>query len=213
MSTETTTEAAPDLGRGARLATTLGRAVLVLIVIGSGLVALVAGWHALTGRIPISLGGASPWPTVETLPQILQAESRDGDQLRVIDLPAWIRALAYAPGVLSGASAAGAALFGLRVVRAVRRGTPFTPGSIRALLAAGTVLSLGGALQGLVDTAASAALIHYSGSPTWESMYSGIGVTGGIWPMGQIAVGLGLLALATAFREGARLQNETRGLV
>lgn len=206
--------AVPETARGGpRIVSVLSVGFLVLIQVGGALLALVAGWHAVTARVPISVGGAAGWLRIDQLPQVLDAADRDGTVLLVADLPVWLRLLAYAPQVLSGVCVALAATFGIRTVRAVRRGRPFAPSSIRGIVGAGAALALGGLAYGLIDTLASAAIYRNSLGDDWVSAYEGLALSGGHWPVAQVAVGTAVLVLAGAFREGARLQNETRGLV
>lgn len=200
--------------RSLRLATTL----LWLVGLGGAGQVALALWFVVTGRLLLALGGANPYLRVDRLPQLLQADAREGsDGIRLVELDWWVRALGWLPWVLIGVSLALGAWWGIRVLREIGAGRPFTVPVLTGLRRIGLVLSLGGIAAGLVDVAANAIFIAtmtgVDSESSWSSEYEALGFTGGQWPLALIVVGVVCLAAGIAFRDGARLAEEAEGVV
>ncbi|MBI9113778.1 hypothetical protein [Sanguibacter suaedae] len=204
-----------------------GARVLLALMTGAVLVAgglalaygLVRMWTlGITGRYLVVFGEGDPRLTLDALPQLLQLTSRDGDTLPLEHLPAGLRVLAASPELTSGIVAFVAALLVVVLVRAIARGDAFGRRPRRALAGLGAVLLGGGVLQGLLDTAAVAAVVSATRSgalrtPEFERVYMGTGIDVPHWPVQTIIVGAVALVLLLAFRAGADLQEETQGVV
>lgn len=192
--------------RPARVAR-LGTVVMALLGVGAAFSAALAVWFAATGRYVLVGGGASPYLTLADLPQLLQADPSGEATIRVVDLPLWVRVLAWAPEALVGALLVAVAVLTTRVLRAIGRGEPFRTRTVRAVRRTGLVLTLGGLAAGALDTTAAWVLFRTQ-SDAWQPTYSALGFTGGSWPLSLIVTGVVVLAAAAAFREGARLRSE-----
>lgn len=187
----------------------VGLALVALVGLGGALNAAAGLWQMVTGRFLFALGGAYPYLTLGLLPQLLQAESTDGDQIRVIDLDLWIRALAWLPQVVAGVTLTLVALTVIRLLREIGASRAFDAATIRLVRRTGVFLVVGGLLAGALDTTASFLFTYtQTGSEGWGATYHALGFTGGSWPIGQIVVGVVVLAVGIAFRDGARLQDE-----
>ncbi|WP_454299176.1 hypothetical protein [Salana multivorans] len=201
--------------RSLRLATTL----LWLVALGGLAQVALSLWFIVTGRLLFALGeGANPYLRLDRLPQLMQADLREGsDGIRLVELDWWIRALAWLPSVLIGVSLALGAWWGIRVLREIGAGRPFTAPVLGGLRRTGLVLSLGGIAAGLVDVAANAVFAYtmtgIDRESSWSSEYQVLGFTGGQWPLALIVVGVVCLAAGIAFRDGARLAEEADGVV
>jgi hypothetical protein len=172
----------------------------------------------LTGRYLWVSPDLSPRKPLADLPQLLQADVREGSSMMLDDVPTLLRVLSAAPALIAAVTAVVAALLVARVIRAIASGQPFAARSIRALAGASAVLVVGGLAQGIVDTAATAALTSWITSATeaggpFEHAVEALGVDLPHWPVMIIVVGLVTSALTVAFRQGALLQAETDGLV
>ena len=83
--------------RSLRLATTL----LWLVALGGLAQVALSLWFIVTGRLLFALGeGANPYLRLDRLPQLMQADLREGsDGIRLVELDWWIRALAWLPSI------------------------------------------------------------------------------------------------------------------
>ncbi|MCV2394718.1 DUF2975 domain-containing protein [Actinotalea sp. M2MS4P-6] len=163
----------------------------------------------LTGRFLIVSGGADPGLTLEQLPQLIQADERPGHTFTVADLAPQLRVLCAGPSIVAAATILAAVLLLIRALDEIAAGRAFEPPSRRLLGWLSAVLIGGGILQGLLDTAAIAALVA---SVDYEAI-EGLGTNVPRWPWTLIVVGVVVSALSLAFAEGARLKEDVAGVV
>lgn len=200
--------------------------VIVVIATLTVLASLVRAITIITGRTLFAFGGADGRLPLVYLPQLLQADLREGATGTLTDAALSLRLLGAVPSLVEVAVIAVAAVALLRVVKGVSRAEPFGA----TVLANWRLLTLallgGGILQGLADTVAnvylssSIGLLLGAGRVTPEQRleflggdYSGIGVNLPQWPLAIIVAGLVALALDAAFRAGARLERDVDGVV
>lgn len=181
----------------------------LLVAIGV-LTAAGALWCAVTGR-SIGDGGPYSYLTIDALPQIREAVPAGDAQIRVVDLPVWARALAYTPGVISGVVMVLAARKTTAVLVAISAARPFDRRTAQQVRTVGLLLAVGGTLCGVVDSVASYTFLRVLGGG-WSEVYDTLYFTAD-WPWTQIITGVVVVAVAAAFSEGARLQQEADGVV
>ncbi len=191
------------------------------MLLGGALAALsglVQAWMTITGRYLFVSGGADPRKPVVDLPQLLQAEVREGHSMFLEDVPAALRVLAATPSLLAATTFLVAAFLLARVIRSIAAGEAFGARVRSSLTWLSATLLVGGLLQGAVDTAAGAALWNWFPRATdlggsHELAIAGLGLDAPHWPVMIVVLGLVASVMALAFRQGARLQAETDGLV
>ena len=198
--------------------------VAVTVVIVVGLLACVSVFlqalTTITGRFLYAGGGAEPRLPLESLPQLLQAEIREGHSMFLEDLPAWLRVLCASPLLLHVLVVAAAVALVVRLCGRIASGDPFGQSARQTLTRLSLVLIGGGLGQGLLDTVAVvvahnwivAAITYGAGGP-YESAVQGLGTDLPTFPIMLIVLGIITAALAVAFREGARLREEMVGVV
>ena len=230
MKTEVTSETTvrPGAGRSrrgvwvGRLVTTGVVAVAVLTVLGD----LVRTVVTSTGRVLVTFGGADPRLRLSDLPQMIQADLREGATGTLADLDLGMRLLGAAPSLVHAVTVALAAWLLLRVLRGISGGTPFSPRVLGSWSRLSVVLLAGGVLHALLETAAVVylssriGLLFGVGRVTSEQSeaflggdYQGIGIDVPHWAVPVLVAGLVALALTTAFRAGARLERDVDGVV
>jgi hypothetical protein len=180
----------------------------------------------VTGRYVLSLGGADSRMPLDSLPQLLQADLREGASGTLADADLLLRVLGALPSVLHAVTIAVAVVFLLRALLGIAAGRPFD----RSVLVDWRILSIallaGGIAQGLADTTAMLylntriGLLFGAGRVMPDEAdaflggdYQAIGTNLPQWPVYLIIGGLVALALTTAFRAGARLEREAEGVV
>jgi hypothetical protein len=172
-----------------------------------------------TGRVLFTFGGADGRLPLTHLPQILQADLREGATGYLTDVPVWLRLLCASPAVTHALTIAIAAVFFIQIVRRIAAAHPFAPQVLRNWPKVSLVLIAGGILQGVMDTVAGVVIftLASSGTPPGEDLlgadYSGIGTDLPQWPFFMILLGIVAAAVSTAFRSGARLEEEVVGVV
>lgn len=196
------------LGRGPRAAR-----VGVLLVSGVGGIAVIGNLATavaiVTGRSLFTFGGADPQLPLTSLPQLLQADVRPGHTYTVTDLAPGLRVLCASPSIVAAGTIAVAVVLLVGVLNRIAAGRAFDPPVRRRLALLSAVLIGGGLLQGLLDTAAIAAVV----ASVDQEAISGIGTTPPDWPWTLIVVGVAVTALGAAFTEGARLKEDAVGVV
>lgn len=185
---------------------------LVLALLGS----LTSFVTVLTGRVLFASGGAEQRLPLTSLPQVVQAELQEGYTGFLTDVPLWLRLFCASPLVVEAVMIAAAGLLVARILRSIGSGDPFGPQVISALRRVAVVLLAGGFLQGILDLAAGRVLWNVSTDFTTVNIfdrYAVLNYAGPQWPWLLILLGVIAAALAVAFRQGARLQEETVGIV
>ncbi|WP_030150769.1 DUF2975 domain-containing protein [Oerskovia turbata] len=198
--------------------TTVTTLAVLLLGALAALSELVQAWMTITGRYLYTSGGAEPRKPVVDLPQLLQAEVREGYTMFLDDVPAALRVLAATPALLAAITYLIASVLLARAIRSIAAGDAFGRRVRSTLTWLSATLLVGGLLQGAVDSAAGAAL--WSWFPratdlggTHELAIAGLGLDVPHWPVMIVVLGLVTSALTVAFQQGARLQEETDGLV
>src|SRR5690625_803663 len=113
-----------------------GRGAVGVVLVAGGLVALSKLGLArttLTGQYLWTDGAADPRLPLDRLPQVNQAEIRDGYSFYLEDLPGWLRALSAAPALLYAITIALAAVLITRMLRLIAVGDAFGTGVRRIL--------------------------------------------------------------------------------
>ncbi|WP_440711296.1 hypothetical protein [Herbiconiux sp. YIM B11900] len=207
----------------------LFRVVRVVLLVVAGFVVLgdlMQAFTVVTGRFLLALGGADPRMPLDSLPQLLQAELREGASGTLADADLLLRVLGALPSVLHAVTIAVAVVFLVKALEGIAAGRPFD----RRVLVDWRILSIallaGGIAQGLADTAAvlylntRIGLLFGAGLVTPDETdaflggdYRAIGTDAPQWPVYLVIGGLVALALTTAFRAGARLEREAEGVV
>lgn len=199
--------------RRRRSAVHLGATFMRLLVVVGGLIVITSVWNATTGRALLS--SQDFLLSLDALPQLQQAEPAGDQVIHLVDLPLWVRFLAFAPRTIIGVVAVWAALVTTKVLITIAAARPFEQSTARRVRTLGLVLSLGGTAAGLLDTTA---MLVFSTTMAgdydngWSSVYSGLSFTAD-WPWALIITGVVVVAASAAFTEGARLQQESDGVV
>ncbi|KPN18019.1 hypothetical protein AO716_08890 [Arthrobacter sp. Edens01] len=188
--------------------------VACLAALGSAAEAFVT----IFGRTPLAFGGADPRVQLVMLPQINQAELREGAVGYLVDIPLWLRVLCATPALLYIVMALVAAFLIARVLQEISAGRPFTARVRKNLLALSFLLIGAGLLYGTLDATANRAVFEVASNFGTEGFplgadYAVISTDAPRWPYFMITSGVVGLALSSAFKAGGRLQEETDGLV
>lgn len=202
------------------------RAVLLIVASFSVLSDLTQTITIATGRALFAFGGSDGRLPLGHLPQLLQAELREGQSGTLADADLSLRLLCALPSALHAATVALATVFLLRALRGIAQGQPFAPYVLLNWRHLSIALLIGGVAQGLADTVASVylasriGLLFGSGIVTREQAvtflggdYQAIGTNVPQWPVPIIIAGLVALALTAAFRAGAKLEKDVDGVV
>lgn len=202
-----------------RRSTTVAVAAIVIVVGAALLNDLVRTITIVSGRVLFAIGGTDGRLPLASLPQLLQADLREGASGYLTDAPVWLRILCASPTVIHALTIALAAVLFVRILRSIAVAEPFTPEVVRNWIRISSVLIVGGIFQGLVDTVAGAVIFNLAslGAPAGENPlgadYSVIGTDIPQWPFFMILLGVLVAAVATAFRTGARLKEDVIGVV
>lgn len=202
------------------------RAVLLIVASASTVAALVQGITVSTGRVLFALGGSDGRLPLVSLPQLQQADLRPGTTGTLADADLLLRLLGALPSFVQAVTIVLATVFLLRVLRGIALGRPFEPFVVTNWRRLSIALLAGGALQAVADTAANLylttgiGLLFAAGSVTPDERdvflggdYQAIGTNLPQWPVAILVGGLVALALATAFRAGAKLERDVDGVV
>ena len=172
----------------------------------------------ISGRTLLAFNGADPRLPLSALPQVNQAELREGTSGYLVDAPFWLRLLSASPAVLYVVLALVAALLVARVVRGIADGHPFSL-KVRTSLTALSVFLIGaGTIYGMLDAAAGRAIYEvasdFGAAPfPLGADYAVTSTNVPRWPYFMMTCGVVGLALAVAFKDGKRLEEEAEGLV
>lgn len=198
----------------------VGAAVATVIVVGAlaSLSVLLQALMTVTGRYLFTWGGADQRKPLVDLPQLLQADIRDGYSMFLEDLPAWLRMLGASPLLLHAVIVAAAVALVVRLCRRIASGDPFGRSARGTLTRLSLVLIVGGVAQGILDTIAVGVATNWISSRMFTSLggdfaVQGLGTDLPNFPIMLIVLGIITAALAVAFREGARLREEMAGVV
>lgn len=177
-----------------------------------------------TGRVLFALGGSDGRLPLSSLPQLLQADLREGTQGTLADAALSLRLLAAVPSLVHALTITAAAVLLIGILHRVSLGRPFTGEVLSRWRWLTIVLLAGGVLQALADTGAnlylSTRLGFFGAGFDAEAQaaflggdYAGIGTNVPQWPIPILLAGVVALALGAAFRAGARLEEEVDGVV
>lgn len=201
-------------------------AIILTIALLAALLTLARVAVVVTGRTLFALGGADGRVSLVELPQLLQAELADGATGYLADLELGMRLLGASPMFVQAVVFMVAALALVRIVAGVAKARPFS-GVVQSNWKLLTAALLGGGLlQGALDTVAFAYfgsriglffgsgmdVSHEDKASFLGATYQGIGMGVPQWPFLIIIAGLAALALAAAFRLGAKLEREADGV-
>jgi hypothetical protein len=207
-----TTTDRPLLGRrGSGLAVWCLRA----IALGGVLVAVVLPVHGLTmhgGSVPVSpVPGSVPPPQVPGLPSgVTLSTAADALSLDVARLPAGLRLLTEASGVVTALAVAAGAWWLAGVLRTVALGRPFDRRNAARLLGLTCAVVAGGVLAPILDDLVGFAVLDRlglvdSGSPFVATMVH-VNAT-------PLLLSLVVLGAAEAFRRGTARADDVEGLI
>lgn len=177
-----------------------------------------------TGRVLFALGGSDGRLPLSTLPQLVQADLREGAQGTLADAALSLRLFAALPSFVHAVTITAAAVLLIGILHRVSLGQPFSPGVLVRWRWLTIVLLGGGVVQALADTGANLYLSTHLGffGARYDSQeaamflggdYAGIGTNAPQWPIPILLAGVVTLALGAAFRAGARLEDEVDGVV
>ncbi len=189
--------------------------IAISAAIGSALEVFVT----IAGRVVLAFNGADPRLPLTSLPQINQAELREGAIGYLVDAPVWLRVLCATPAMLFILIVIAAAVLISRALHRIADGQPFSSIVRRSIAALSFILIGGGLLYGLLDTLAGGAIFSVASSFT-EGVQFPLGADYVVtstniprWPFFMISSGVVGIALSKAFKAGARLEEEADGVV
>lgn len=197
--------------------TTIAIRTMDVLLWGAVAVCVAGVWMALTG-IPLTLwwSGREVWVSPTALPQISQfdyAVTEEGPaRAEVTLLPLWLRAIGVSSTVLFTAMLVmvlrSARLIAVRVMNS----DPFAAEIPRSLRTTMIVVLCLAVVRFLVDLVTASALMRWQ--PEAEQFHS-LGISTNLPSVSLSLVLAAIIAgvLATAFERGARLEQETDGLV
>lgn len=189
--------------------------VAALVAIGEG--ALV--FSITTGLV---LGNAlagdhTTHASINTLPQVSYF-LMDGDWGDLTDVDLKLRLLCASPVVVDLITVLLAAWLVTRIIDKIGAGASFTPDVPRAWRRLSTVLFTGGVTQGVLNAIALSAIqanpksVLAPHAPAHASV-TAVGFSTSGWPWMLLVLGVIAGAIAVAFRQGARLQEDVDGVV
>lgn len=202
-------------GTSVKLSVIIVWIVAVLAAVGSALEIFTV----ITGRAVFALNGADPRLPLTSLPQINQAELREGAAGYLADAPTWLRVLCSTPAMVYILIALLAAVLITRALRGIAASRPFSSSVRRSMTILSLILIMGGILYGVLDRIAGQAIYDVAVSSTQGIQfplgadYAVTSTNPARWPFFMIITGVVGLALSTAFRAGARLEEAADGLV
>ena len=194
--------------------------IIWAVVVGWVLLELIGIFSMTTGLMlgNAIMGDRATHQPLTVLPQILQAELAPGATGDVTDVALWLRLLCAAPYVLNVVIVVLAGVVFDRIIDDVGRGQPFSSAVQRAWNRLSGVLVWGGLAQTALSTLAVVIIggnlqDGLNGRSLFGAEYYGIGLNAPDVPWMLIVLGIIAGALAIAFREGARLEDEVAGVV
>jgi hypothetical protein len=204
----------------------LVRGVLLIVAAFTALSDVVQVITIVTGRVLFSFGDVDGRLPLSYLPQLLQADLRDGAAGTLADADLSLRLLCALPTAVHAATVVLGTVFLLRVLRGIALARPFDAYVLESWRRLSIAVLTGGLVQGLIDTAASTYLNTRIGllfgtglvneqqqSAFLGGNYQAVGTNLPQWPVPVIIAGLIATALMAAFRAGARLEEDVDGVV
>lgn len=180
----------------------------------------------VTGHALLTTGGSDGGLPLATLPQLLQADLREGATGSLADAALSLRLLCASPFLIQAILFTTASVALLRIIERVSAAEPFGAPVLKNWRLLTIALLGGGVLQGILDTvaniylASNIGLLFGAGQVTHEQAsrflggdYEAIGTNFPQWPLAIIIAGLAAFALSSAFRMGAQLERDVDGVI
>lgn len=195
--------------------------ILGAVVTVAALADLIGVFNMTTGLFIINAltGDRAHHQPLTTLPQFLQAELTPGTTGDLTDLGLGTRLLCATPTAINLVTIVLAGLLVAGIISRIQKGQPFSAAVLRGWRRLGGVLVVGGGLQTVMAMVAVGVLAsmvaHEDVHPSlvFGASYSGISINGPDVPWMLLLLGIIAGAIALAFREGARLEEEVVGVV
>jgi hypothetical protein len=209
------------VGRQPRRRRDLSIVITGAVVCAAAIGDLFGIFSITTGLVLINaLGGdLTAHQSLTALPQILQAELAPGETGDLTDVDVRLRLLCALPTVINMVTIVLAGLLIAGIIRRIQQGQPFSSAVQHGWEKLASVLGFGGILQTVAAVIAVAVLARLrasqgpNGGGAFGASYSGLGFNGPDVPWMLLLLGIIAGALALAFREGARLEEEVAGVV
>jgi len=209
------------VGRQPRRRRDLSIVITGAVVCAAAIGDLFGIFSITTGLVLINaLGGdLAAHQSLTALPQILQADLAPGETGDLTDIDLRLRLLCALPTVINMVTIVLAGLLIAGIIARIQQGQPFSSAVQRGWQKLASVLGFGGILQTVAAVIAVAVLARLrasqgpNGGGAFGASYSGLGFNGPDVPWMLLLLGIIAGALALAFREGARLEEEVAGVV
>jgi len=209
------------VGRQPRRRRDLSIVITGAVVCAAAIGDLFGIFSITTGLVLINaLGGdLAAHQSLTALPQILQADLAPGETGDLTDVDLRLRLLCALPTVINMVTIVLAGLLIAGIIARIQQGQPFSSAVQRGWQKLASVLGFGGILQTVAAVIAVAVLARLrasqgpNGGGAFGASYSGLGFNGPDVPWMLLLLGIIAGALALAFREGARLEEEVAGVV
>jgi hypothetical protein len=202
------------------------RVILLVVSIVTVFGDLSLAATTISGHVLIEFGGANGDLPLKDLPLLLQADLSPGGHGTLASADLSLRLVAALPSVIHAAAFLFATILLLRALASIRDGAAFRPSALRNWRTLSVVLLVGGIAQGLAATAgwlylgSRIGLLFGTGLVSDHDRdrflggsYQAIGLNLPQWPTALLIGGVVALALAVAFRAGARFEREADGVV
>lgn len=200
--------------------------VILIVAAFSVLGSLTTFITTLTGRVLIATGGTDGRLPLSALPQLQQADLREGATGTLADTDLSLRLLGALPSLLHAVTIVIAAVLLVRVLEEIARARPFSAAVLADWRRLTLALLVGGIAQTIAETAAWLYLSTHMGlmfgagrtsdaereaffGGDYQAMGSGIPQ----WPLPILIAGGIALALSAAFRTGAKHERDADGVV
>ncbi len=196
--------------------------VITGVVVGGAAVFDLLGIFSITtGLFLINAlsGDLAAHQSLTALPQILQAELAPGANGDLTDVDLRLRLLCAVPTVINMVIIVLAGLLIAGIIARIQQGQPFSSRVQKGWQGLAFVLGIGGILQTVASVIAVTVLTTLrasqgpNGGGAFGASYSGLSFNGPDVPWMLMLLGIIAGALALAFREGARLEEEVAGVV
>ena len=209
------------VGRQPRRRRDLSIVITGAVVCAAAIGDLFGIFSITTGLVLINaLGGdLAAHQSLTALPQILQADLAPGETGDLTDVDLRLRLLCALPTVINMVTIVLAGLLIAGIIARIQQGQPFSSAVQRGWQKLASVLGFGGILQTVAAVIAVAVVARLrasqgpNGGGAFGASYSGLGFNGPDVPWMLLLLGIIAGALALAFREGARLEEEVAGVV
>jgi hypothetical protein len=209
------------VGRQPRRRRDLSIVITGAVVCAAAIGDLFGIFSITTGLVLINaLGGdLAAHQSLTALPQILQAELAPGATGDLTDVDLRLRLLCALPTAINLVTIVLAGLLIAGIIARIQQGQPFSSAVQRGWQKLASVLGFGGILQTVAAVIAVAVVARLrasqgpNGGGAFGASYSGLGFNAPDVPWMLLLLGIIAGALALAFREGARLEEEVAGVV